>query len=100
MTLSAEELAAYAGRYADPGMVMTFTEQGDGLQVSMEQIEQPGSWQPAIRPPAPPPLPVAFLARDMAVVGGSRLPFVRDAEGHVQWVSSGLRLVPRVDPDA
>jgi CubicO group peptidase (beta-lactamase class C family) len=100
VTLSAEELAAYAGRYADPGVVLTFTEQGDGLQVSMEPIAQPGSWQPAIQPPAPPTLPVAFLARDMAVVGGSRLPFVRDAEGHVRWVSSGLRLVPRVDPDA
>jgi hypothetical protein len=33
----------------------------------------------------------------MAVVNGARLPFVRDADGRVQWVASGLRLIPRAD---
>ena len=32
VTLSADDLAAYAGRYADPGEVLTFTRSGDGLR--------------------------------------------------------------------
>ena len=44
--------------------------------------------------------PVAFLAKDMGVANGGRMPFVLDVEGRVVWVSAGLRLVPRVDADA
>jgi hypothetical protein len=99
VTLSADELAAYAGRYADPGQVLTFTRSGDGLTVTSELLIQPGSWQPTIQPPPAPAAPVTFLAKDIAVVNGLRMPFVRDASGRVQWVSSGLRLVPRVAGD-
>jgi hypothetical protein len=74
-------------------------EKGEGLEGSTEMIDQPGSWQPALQPPAAPPAPVAFLAKDMGVSNGARLPFVRDAEGRVRWVSAGLRIVPRVDAD-
>ena len=42
---------------------------------------------------------MTFLAKDVALVNGVRLPFVRDASGRVQWVSSGARLVPRVAGD-
>ena len=79
---------------------MTFAEKGEGLEASFEMIDQPGALQPAICPPAAPPAPVAFLAKDMGVANGVRLPFVRDADGRVGWVSAGLRLVPRVDADA
>jgi hypothetical protein len=95
LTLSADELAAYAGRYADPGQVLTFTRSGDGLTVTSELLIQPGSWQPTIQPPSAPAAPVTFLAKDLAQANGARVPFVRDASGRVQWVSSGLRLVPR-----
>jgi CubicO group peptidase (beta-lactamase class C family) len=98
--LPADELAAFAGRYADPGLAITFAAKGEGLEASTETIDQPGSWQPALRPPAAPPAPVAFLGADTAVVNGARLPFVRDAGGRVGWVSAGLRLVPRVDANA
>jgi CubicO group peptidase (beta-lactamase class C family) len=98
--LPAAELAAYAGRYADPGQALTFAEQSSGLEVSVESIVAPGAWQPAIDPPAAPPAPVAFLDADTAVAAGSRLPFVRDAEGRVAWVSAGLRLIPRDAADA
>jgi CubicO group peptidase (beta-lactamase class C family) len=93
--LSADELAELAGRYADPGQVLSFTQQGDGMEVSAEQIVAPGSWQPAIYPPTAPPAPVAFLDADTGVAAGSRFPFVRDATGRVEWVSAGLRLLPR-----
>jgi CubicO group peptidase (beta-lactamase class C family) len=99
VTLSADDLTAYAGRYADPGEVLTFTRSGEGLTVTGELLIQPGSWQPAIQPPPAPAAPVTFLAKDMALANGARVPFVRDASGRVQWVSFGLRLVPRLAGD-
>jgi hypothetical protein len=99
VTLSADDLAAYAGRYADPGQVLTFTRSGGGLTGTLELLNEPGSWQPAIPPPPPPAVPMTFLAKDMALATGARVPFVRDASGRVQWVASGLRLVPRVAGD-
>ena len=59
------------------------TSRGRGRRCSVPPQHHPRRWP--------------FLAEDMAVVNGSRVPFVRDAEGRVQWVSAGLRLVPRVD---
>ena len=96
MTLTADELAEYAGRYANPSQILTIAAKGEGLEGSTELFDQPGSWQPAIWPPAAPSAPVTFLAKDLGVSNGGRLPFVRDAEGRVGWVSAGLRLVPRV----
>jgi CubicO group peptidase (beta-lactamase class C family) len=99
VTLTADEVAAYAGRYTDPGMDITLVAKGEGLEGSTRMIDQSGSWQPALRPPAAPSMPVAFLARDMGVSNGQRVPFVRDTEDRVGWVSVGLRLVPRVDAE-
>lgn len=96
VTLSQDELAAYAGHYADPGMAMTISVKDEGLEAATETIEQPGAWLPAISPPTPPPAPLAFLAEDLGVAAGGKVPFVRDADGEVQWVGVGLRLVPRV----
>jgi CubicO group peptidase (beta-lactamase class C family) len=98
--LPPEQVAAYAGRYADPGQSLTFAQVDEGLEVTIEMIEQPLAWQAAINPPPSPPAAVTFLAKDMAVAGGQRIPFVRDADGRVGWVSSGLRLLPRVDAEA
>ena len=91
VTLSADDLTAYAGRYADLDEVLTFARSGDGLTVTKEQLIQPGSWQPAIQsPPGPgPAVPLTFLAKDIALVNGARLPFVRDASGGC----SGFRTV-------
>ena len=97
LTLPADEAAAYAGRYADPGQAWTFSQTDEGLELTIDLIEQPGAWAAAINPPPPLPAAVAFLAEDMAVANRGRLPFVRDAEGRVGWVASGLRLLPRAD---
>ncbi len=96
ITLSQDELAAYAGRYADPGMAMTISAKDEGLEIATETIIQPGAWLPAFLPPTPPPAPLAFLAEDLGVAAGGKVPFVRDADGEVQWVGAGLRLIPRV----
>lgn len=37
---------------------------------------------------------------DEGVLGRVRMPFVRDDDGHVNWISSGFRLIPRQPPDA
>ena len=86
----------YAGRYADPGMTETFRTAGSGLERTVEPTPEPGSWQPAIVAPPAGPAAVDFLDRDIAVSGGMRLPFVRNRDGGVGWVSDGLRLRPRV----
>jgi Beta-lactamase len=99
VTLSADDLAAYAGRYADPGEALTFTRCGDGLTGTAELLIQPGTWQPAIQPPPAQAASVTFLAEDMALANGARASFVRDASGRVRWISSGLRLVPRLAGD-
>jgi hypothetical protein len=96
ISLSQDELAAYAGRYADPGMAMTISAKDEGLEIATETIIQPGAWLPAFLPPTPPPAPLAFLAEDLGVAAGGKVPFVRDADGEVQWVGAGLRLIPRV----
>lgn len=94
--LSRSQLNRYAGDYADPGATDTFRVAGDGLERRSRLTPRPGSWQPDIPPPPPPETePVRFLAEDSAVSGGRRLPFVRDADGAVGWVSDGLRLRPR-----
>ena len=99
VTLSADDPAAYAGRYPDPGEVLTFTRSGDGLRGRPNCSIQPGTWQPAIQPPPAPAASVTFLAKDMALANGARVSFVGDASGRVRWVSSGLRLVPRLAGD-
>ncbi|MGH2618856.1 MAG: serine hydrolase domain-containing protein, partial [Thermomicrobiales bacterium] len=78
--LPPEQVAGYAGRYADLGQALTFAQTGEELELTIELIEQPGAWQAAINPPPPQPAVVAFLAEDMAVANGQRLPFVHDAE--------------------
>jgi hypothetical protein len=87
-------LADYAGRYQDPGLVMTFVPSNGGLETTVEPLDQKNSWQGAIGPSPPPPTSVVFLGKDMALSNGTRLPFVRDDAGSVGWVESGFRLVP------
>lgn len=95
--LSREELAEYVGSYGDRSATITVAQQGDGLELSVEIHPQPGTWQPAIQPPPIPPTPLAFLAKDMGVNEGIRIPFVRDTDGQIKWISFGVRLAPRLD---
>jgi CubicO group peptidase (beta-lactamase class C family) len=100
VALPPAQLAAYVGRYVDPGQTDTYRLTADGLEATGELTPEPGSWQPTIQPPAPEGwVPIAFLAEDSAVAGGGRLAFVRNASGGVGWVASGLRLRPRTDGD-
>jgi len=95
--LPAAEMDEYMGRFADPGQALTFAKTNAGVEVTLETIDQPGAWTASINSVPAPPMPVTFLAKDDAVMAGSRVPFIRNAEGRVAWVSIGLRLLPRVD---
>lgn len=96
-TLATEELAEYVGSYGDPSATITIAPQGDGLELSVELHPQPGSWQPAIQSPPIPTTPLTFLAKDMSVNQGILIPFVRNADGEIKWISFGVRLAPRLD---
>jgi CubicO group peptidase (beta-lactamase class C family) len=101
VTLTPEALAAYAGRYVDPGETDTVTTTTNGLEMTSEQTPEPGTFNIAIQPVAPDPpawVPLSFLAPDLALAGQGKVPFVRDANGQVGWVGSGLRLRPRMGP--
>jgi hypothetical protein len=63
VTLTAEEVAEYAGRYGDPSQVFTPAEKCEGLEVSAELLDQPGAWPPVLRPAAAPPSEVALPGR-------------------------------------
>jgi hypothetical protein len=93
VTLAEAEAADYAGRYEDPGLVMTFVPSNGGLEATATPQDQKNAWQAAVGPTPPPPTSVAFLGKDMALSKGTRLPFVRDDGGRVGWVESGFRLV-------
>ena len=94
--LPSETLAEYSGQYADPGSVYTIAEQDSGMEITITTIQEPGTWQPAIQPVPTPPLPLTFLGKDEAVAAGvARIPIVRNADGNVGWIASGLRLIPR-----
>jgi CubicO group peptidase (beta-lactamase class C family) len=95
VTLSEAEAADYAGRYQDPGLVMTFVGSNGRLEATVEHLDEKNSLgDGAIGPSQPPPTSIAFLGKDMAVSQGTRVPFVRDDAGRVGWVENGFRLVP------
>jgi CubicO group peptidase (beta-lactamase class C family) len=95
VTLSEAEAADYAGRYQDPGLIVTFVSSNGGLESKAEQLEQKNEWrQGNIGPSPPPPISYTFLGKDMAQSNGVLVPFVRDDAGRVGWVGAGLRLVP------
>jgi hypothetical protein len=95
--VAAEQLQAYAGRYIDPGQVSTFRIAGQRLEKVSELTPEPGAWRPAFSSPPADPMPVSFIAPDLAVAGGVRIPFVRNADGGIGWMADGLRLRPRED---
>jgi CubicO group peptidase (beta-lactamase class C family) len=90
---SAEQLDEYVGEYAF-GLVHVARE-GDHLVLSRESI--PGS---ELMEEATPPVPLAFFAADGVFeleepVNGSRGQFLRNADGRVQHLHFGGRLLPR-----
>lgn len=95
---TAAELDEYAGRYANRDTSVEVIVDGDALHFASASTPDPNVWQPVLPSPIAQPADLSLLAPDIAgIPGGPKIPFVRDADGRVRWVSVGLRLLPRVD---
>lgn len=93
---TAEELSPYAGHYENPASSITVVAKDNALGFSAVNTPIPNSWQPVLPAPAAQPGDLQLFGPDLAgIPGGPKVPFVRDADGDVAWVSSGLRLIPR-----
>ncbi len=100
MNVPEPELTQYSGRFADPGTVIEFAVRGDELTALPKTVAVPNAIQPAVGPPpVSEPVAVEFTSRDAVKAGEGLTPFVRDDAGAIGWVSAGLRLVPRAEPD-
>jgi CubicO group peptidase (beta-lactamase class C family) len=95
--LPPEKLAEYAGSYVAPGISYSVALRDGALEFADEPVGETDTLQSAIQPMSTGPAPVTFLAEDEAILGGARLPFVRDSAGRVAWLSIGARLIPRSD---
>lgn len=79
IAVPAERLPDYAGSYVDPGQTTTLRIAGNTLEKTVELTPAPGAWRPAFATPPAPPAPVSFLAPDLAIAAGIRIPFVRNS---------------------
>ena len=102
VTLSDAEIEAYVGTYGDPIGTLTLTRggpQGAPLRASKETKEVKNSYVVSIIPEAltpPPEIGVAFLGKDQGVANGvERMSFIRDNQGRVNWLATGLRAISR-----
>ena len=99
--LPPEQLAQYAGRYAEPNGAFTFAVENGALMFRGMAIPLPDEIVPAITPDmTPKAAQLRFIAADVALVGDTpdaSVPvfFVRKPDGTVGWLSVSLRLVPR-----
>ena len=100
LALSAAELAAYAGRYANPGeMEYTLTVHNGGLQLQ-GRLTDPYMDQVQPQPPADAPVQVAFAERDelyAVEAPAARGSFLRYADGRLRGLFWGGRFNVRLD---
>lgn len=96
LSLPADELAAYAGRYRNPLFTYELRADGGALTLHMTSL---GGFPNRDSPPRPnpPPMPVALYAPDKLIVTdgpakGTRGDFGRDDAGDVAWLRIGSRV--------
>jgi len=99
-SLSAKAAAAYTGRYPTGAGDYVVTAENGGLLVSFEAKKELLEADPEIAAQLPPPLPIAFVGKDRAVVegplmNGGRVEFFRDDTGAVEWMRFGGRINKR-----
>lgn len=106
LSLSADDLAAYAGRYETIVSYLTLSVDGDRLSAQGEPKPEVLERLRAVSDEEPnqqPPIPIALTANDGFVVPegpakGMRGYFTRDEAGNVSGVHLGGRLATRVPP--
>jgi CubicO group peptidase (beta-lactamase class C family) len=99
-SLTTRAAADYTGRY--PVMLGDYVVTADngGLLLTVEPKKEVLEADPDIASMLPPPLPMGLVAKDRAVVRGdyipgSRVEFLRDADGVVEWMRFGGRIAKR-----
>jgi CubicO group peptidase (beta-lactamase class C family) len=99
MPLPPDALAAYAGRYQDPGSIWEVRQQDNQLAVSKTVIPAPpDAVVQQLDAPPPRDIPLAFARPDLGLLGGQAyMPFVRGPDGRLGWLLIGMRLSPRQD---
>jgi CubicO group peptidase (beta-lactamase class C family) len=102
-TMSAEQLAEYAGRYTVPDVSYTLRLENGGLVLSAALTPVPDELFPSILPELPQDAPVTFVGPDVAVAGadpsqGAAIAFVRKPDDSIGWLASEARLYPRTGP--
>jgi hypothetical protein len=98
VTVPAEDLAGYAGRYSAPGISYVLRAENNGLLLTAEQTFAPEQIMSSIAPSVVRDAPVHFIAHDLARIDTAMLPFVRKTNGSIGWIDLGLRLVPGIGP--
>ena len=98
VTVPAEDLAGYAGRYSAPGISYVLRAENNGLLLTAEQTFAPEQIMSSIAPSVVRDAPVHFIAHDLARIDTAMLPFVRTTNGSIGWIDLGLRLVPGIGP--
>jgi hypothetical protein len=97
LKLSRDEASDYTGRYATTLGEYVVTPENGGALLTVEASKAIVEADPDIAAVLPPPLPLGFVAKDRAVVQGdyipgSRIEFLRDANGDVEWMRFGGRI--------
>jgi CubicO group peptidase (beta-lactamase class C family) len=97
LTLSAAELAAYAGRYATPDMAVILRVAKGKLLLSMENPAVPELIHPAITSPPPQDVPVSVISGERLAVGSFLIgAIMRRPDGEIGWLRLNIMTLPRV----
>jgi len=99
---TAKELQLYAGRYTMTLANVRLTAENGGFVLAYEVDPKVLEEMPELATALPPPMPVAMLRKDYAVVTGdfikgSRLEFIRNGDDSVEWMRFGGRICKKVE---
>jgi len=99
---TAKEVAALVGRYSMTLAKLRLSEEKGGLVLTYEIDPKVLEEAPEAAAALPPPMPVAMVGKDRAVVTGdyikgSRLEFLRDGDSNVEWLRFGGRICKKVE---
>jgi hypothetical protein len=98
VSLSPDELGAFAGRYADLATAVSLRVANGTLRLNMERLSLRDQVRPEIDLPLPNDVAVQIVGTDLLAAGPFQMPVVHTADGAVAWLGLGLRLIPRVGP--
>jgi CubicO group peptidase (beta-lactamase class C family) len=97
LSLAAEELADYAGRYATPDMAAILRVANGQLLLSIEHPPVPDLIHPAIEGPPLRDVPVSVISGERLAVGSFLVgAIVRKPSGEIGWLRLNILTLPRV----